>query len=541
MCILKTYFQFGMRPFIGIFIGIFIGMLIFSIFSSMSVSAATPDCEKALVDKGFIKARTFAVDAQGQLQLTSANVKFFTDQRTQVRETQRLLGSRYFEMDHATRRVVLALMLQTHAFVYGNPGGAKSAIARDLLATLSTLANGRTKIDAFALQLNQLMNDLSIKGHVDLEHDGKLTIVERIKNQDTLIQFSRGLLDEIDKGNPVALAALLDVLNEKIAQYGAVTVKARTKTVVCTGNMTIYEFLKVFEDQGMAPTATALLDRLVFKVFAHNYPVAPEARQAGILKGFERSAGAALKELTGPTDEQELATVTQKPSDLPEVDWVRLGQLALVSARFSPDIDGIVDKATEQTRQAYNNLRRTTEQEVTDSGGASLQPIYYPPQIVSMRNIMQYTKQTIAASILLDLMALPDNVLPTPILIKLIQKGIPIDRFSVWRLQDVLLTAAPGDPILEIVSSRSSTTYTLRYGGQVDELLKHPLDERERWMLEYIKKERQAFAKIYTDLMASLTRSTNEVSEILADLLGASLGESRNIEEFLTRVTSRSR
>lgn len=529
-------------------VGRFFFVLFFvPVISASSVANQSISCPNAIA--GFFKARDVK-EVRGRLRFSPANTEFFRKQREGVRQFLHHLNNRYFEMDHAVRRVLLARMMKSHVFLWGDPGGAKSRLARDILYVPRSQPDGSSRPDVFAIQLNQLMSDAPIRGFIDPQKFSELkervkqgilaqnlVTWEHINNEGTVVHFSAALLDELDKGNPVALAALLDILNEKVAQYGPVSVSVRTDSIIATSNMRVEEFIQTFREQGMESTARALLDRFPFKVLLPNYVTDPQMRKLAIERYGVLSTRRAREALANNKFrfESSTAQISQITSDLPEVDWIWLGNIAMGSGRFSKDALYVTEEILHQMRSRFYTIRRKSEADAMEDGGFNGKLVYYPPTIFSMRNIMQFSRDTIATSVFLDLAALPESALPTETLVKLIEEGILIDRLSTWRLQDVILTGAPGDPV--ITMSPEGKGVTLTYGFQLEELLKDTFDQRQEGILKFIVEERDAFVAVYSERMASNQLKLEDVSEVLAQLLGKdALAGAEGIEKYLNLV-----
>ena len=489
-----------------------------------SICFASVDLEKnkncpdyfSLLSKSFEKKM---VDGQERLVFTEDGRKAFSITRSNLRHNVQKLNSKFYEYDHAIKRIYQAMMMGAPVFIYGPPGGAKSDVARNILYALITQSDGTIKADVFAIQLHQLVTELSFKGFIDFDKTAKLhseidkaaKILEITKNdvvfEGSMIAFAFALLDEFDKGNPMAYSALLEILNEKIAQHGPITLKSRTRTTVATSNKTPAEVVYLLKRQGQETTADALLDRFLFKVYAANH-MANQINLVDLLQTKEREKRLKSEDrlVTNYTKRSHASDGVMEldsfESELLEVNWEWLEDLMHYGVSFKrvvlSEIMLFLKKLEEKSVTYYREVERQVHD---DAGRKDSRNLYYPASGFSNRSI-GYATEVIASSIMYELLIIPSEVLSDDDLISMLEEGIDVNYLSLFRLQDMYITAAPGEPRLVLKNDADGDPLSfypsLEYGMGLDTLLKrvYPTD-RETDMLKHINQERSFVQSIY--------------------------------------------
>lgn len=493
----------------------------------------------------------------GALKLKKENYEGFDQERTNIQEAFNILTSRFKEADHVIKMKFIGLMSEAHVYLYGEAGSGKSAMSRaiDNMPVLNPIT-GEYERSVFSIQMQQLLGDQPFKGFIDYEKlsaDDKDAYsnmrrkirVEEIQNRGTMIQFDRGSIDELEKGNPVSFAAILDVLNEKIAQYGGVTVKVNTKSVTTMSNMTPYELLEMMSQLGMESTAKPFLDRLVYKVYAHNWITDPVLRIAARKDAEKRNQAKKMQYLLDPKsirsgkDAEELDPDSLIDIKLPPVNFSWLGALA---SRFNLEADAfnVTDQVFDNLRGIYGNKRIDTKAAyAADPHNPSVLPPYFPPFIFSTRNYLEYTDPTIKNSLLLDLMLVPKSVLPSNALLDFMADGgASVSMRSTFRAAQLATTNAVGGA--KLTTDGTGKGWTLKWGDQLDKLIQSPLDNAEKANREYINWERQQFTEQWEPIVNKIQDERKTSSGVLQDL-AAKLGlgktksraEIKDIEELL--------
>lgn len=204
-------------------------------------------------------------------------------------KTLREVMQTFPEMEHVVKAMVLAMATDSNAYLFGPPGGAKTAISRALIdAELRTenqlgvalFINRFLKkfeqdhpkeFKLFLLQCHQLMPEGQIVGfqNIDaqLERDGKL----EWNAEDSLAgrKFLYAIIDEVEKAHSAVAATLLSMLEERAVLGGAQKITATVLAIVLTSNKTPSEFLEMYDIKDR-PTGEALLNRLAIKAYVPN-------------------------------------------------------------------------------------------------------------------------------------------------------------------------------------------------------------------------------------------------------------------------------
>lgn len=214
------------------------------------------------------------------------------------------MKQRFPELSYSIEAHLTALLGGEHLYVFGPPGGAKTALAEVVLAaelrhinaaeanrfttrvlnSLDLFAEGREfvraileemrykkpeKFKRFMLQFHKLIPEGVLTGFVKIDKQLDEGIEER-NYADSLAgkEFIFAILDEVDKANPQTLTALLSLLNEREVLAGNEVVKAALQSAIMTSNKMTSELLEsFFEDRA---NAEALMDRALNKVFVSN-------------------------------------------------------------------------------------------------------------------------------------------------------------------------------------------------------------------------------------------------------------------------------
>jgi MoxR-like ATPase len=519
---------------------------LFHVFSLSCAAAET--CEQGLIE-AFFEERDIAVDSNDHYKFTPKNIARFKTERENARRFLSSLKNDLFEIKHAIRAILEARMIRSNAWLWGEPGGAKTELLERMFHVPITQPDGTKKLDIFSLNLNQLMSDSLLRGFIDPQRlklfkdrmtnkdDYRITM-DHLNTEGTMIHSAVCILEEIHNGNPMALAALQDFLETKRnARFGQVNIATRIESVYSTSNTRVEEFIKIFLDEGMESTARSLMDRNPFRIYVSNYITDPDLRELALARYGERLEQRAREAVSNnrPRFQNSLAVIKPVESDLPEVDWVWLGDIAIGGSRIDRNTNKIIQEILHESRRRLYGMRRANEDEVL-AAGLRTEGILYYPTIFSTRNNVQFARRTIAASVFLELLTLPDEILPSETLVALIENKIPIDRYSTWRLQDVILTAAPGDPVLNVANQGG---VSLDYGPHVAELLRDPFDRRAEAIHTIIQKEREEMKSIYEERMRANQGKVEEVAEILSTIPGYPQNGNRSLEMFLSRVAPR--
>lgn len=233
----------------------------------------------------------------------------------------RALTQRFPELGHSIEAHFTGILAQEHLFVFGPPGGAKTAVSEvivtaelrninsrvadqftaDVVKKLAEAQDGRKflsqvmqemrqkqpqQFKRFMLQFHKLIPEGVLTGFVKIDKMLNQGQEER-EYTDSMAgkYFLFSILDEVDKANPQTLTALLSLLNEREILAGNEVVKAALRTAIMTSNKMNSEILESFKED--RANAEALMDRALNKVFVVN-KLSTEAQLAQFLADVEQ-------------------------------------------------------------------------------------------------------------------------------------------------------------------------------------------------------------------------------------------------------------
>jgi hypothetical protein len=181
-----------------------------------------------------------------------------------------ILTAQIIGVEPQIHSVATALLAGRHAWLGGDPGGAKTLLATTMFeAEVRGLGLPPEKL-TFVLQCHKLLNEGTLTGYAklnDVLERGQYTIETKNSLMDGFVYT---LLDEVEKLNPATATAMLSILNERKAFLGSRVVDAFLRTALMTSNKTIEEFKASFGREE-APTADALIDRVGTRQYVFNH------------------------------------------------------------------------------------------------------------------------------------------------------------------------------------------------------------------------------------------------------------------------------
>jgi formylglycine-generating enzyme required for sulfatase activity/MoxR-like ATPase len=218
------------------------------------------------------------------------------------------LKQRFVELEYSIEAHLTGILSENHLYVFGPPGGAKTALAEVILkselkklnadqidfftkkvltnkkadqkfiqAVLQRMRQEKPKVfERFLLQFHKLLPEGVLVGFPKIEkqlNEGK----EEIETSTSLAseKFIFAILDEVDKANPQTITALLSILNEREVFAGNQVIKTALRTAVLTSNKMPSEFLDSYHED--RSTGEAVMDRAPNKVFVSNKISSEEA------------------------------------------------------------------------------------------------------------------------------------------------------------------------------------------------------------------------------------------------------------------------
>lgn len=466
-------------------------------------------CGDLLQRKALFFERRTVTHKDGKLVFSKAARAFFAEQRHRLREYDTQLAASAVESEHAIQRDHLAQMLGANILKFGGPGGAKSVLARQTVFTPIEQPDGTARTEAFAILFNQLQSDAIIRGYIDPEQLSSAIITPSdVKTNGTMLQARRALGDEIDKASPKTIGAILDLMDadKRIAQFGPITLQARLEFVVLTSNLTPSELLMRARSSNMDENMGALLNRIAFKVWLPNTVLFAASREK-ILNLSQKSAEKqARKILEDPESrfKSEQALNENYVSHLPSVDFRYLGAIAAAGLRTDTAFTTFAAELFDNINKTASMSSLAEEQQYLRSYATGLPGApSSPASLQSNRDLRNYVVSVIQASLLRDLLLLPEEILPTETLIDRLSQGWNMDEFSAWRMHEFLLTGAPGDLALELSAPVAQTprypilTQTL----ELNQYLRYAKTKRDQSHIEHIKSARERFIAGFRELV----------------------------------------
>lgn len=239
------------------------------------------------------------------------------------------LRQRFVELEHSIEAHLTGILSENHLYVFGPPGGAKTALAEVILkselkklnadqinaftakvlaskkidqkfvrACLERMRQEKPKVfERFLLQFHKLLPEGILQGFPKIEkqlNEG----IEEFETSTSLAneKFIFAILDEVDKANPQTLNVLLSILNEREVLLGT-PVKIALKTAILTSNKFPSEFLDSYETEDR-DNGIAFLNRVPNKVYVSN-KISSEEELTRFLINLEKGISPNWKGLLG--------------------------------------------------------------------------------------------------------------------------------------------------------------------------------------------------------------------------------------------------
>ncbi len=304
----------------------------------------------------------------------------------------RALKQRFVELEHSIEAHLTGILSDNHLYVFGPPGGAKTALAEVILkselkklnadqvdafvrTTLQTVGKDQKflrailkrirterpqEFDRFLLQFHKLLPEGVLIGFPKVEkqlNEGKeeIEVSTSLANQ----KFIFAILDEVDKANPQTITALLSILNEREVFAGNQVIKTALRSAILTSNKMPSEFLDSYHED--RSTGEAVMDRAVNKVYVSN-KISSEEALTQFLINLEKGISPNWKGLLAISELEPL--VKQVEFENPALKEM----LAKVHEKFL----GLRIKKEEETRKAHKmDAREFPDYYVSAAGSAS--------------------------------------------------------------------------------------------------------------------------------------------------------------------------
>lgn len=416
--------------------------------------------------------------------LTPEGLQAIKTARDSLRSRARLFQNEFRNLDTIHHATLVARMSKGNMFLYGPPGGAKSAI-------VNWLMKGESE-PAFKLQLHQMITEQAFTGGQNFEaaKEGRF----QINTKGSLADYVIALIDETEKGNPAALSALLSLLNEREVLAGNQVIQARLETLFATSNANLPEIFQQFLENGQGSTAPALLNRFQFKSFVYNWLSPSDQAYLDARKERQRYLKA-IAEVEPRALEDEVFLQPEK------LNWAEIRQLAQtvfkLSPNFLPAYREFVNDMREQTHRAIRESEEKHQQNQLD------EPFVYFPSADYTERLRQQIPEIVLMSAFLDFLLSPladDSQIEA-----MTSKAIQIDFLSLWRGFLAMTTLGPGQTKL-ILDTNSDQKVDIDFGWTLESSTAR--DRREERLIQNLKSEQERFRRAFL-------KQVNKIQEVI--------------------------
>ena len=400
--------------------------------------------------------------------------------RDVIRERARLFDNELRNLGTVHHAGMVSRLFKGNMFLYGPPGGAKSAF-------VNWLMKGEHE-SPYKLQLHQMITEQAFTGGQNFEaaKEGRF----EINTKGSLTDHTVALIDETEKGNPAALSSLLSLLNEREVLAGNQVIKARLETLFATSNANLPEIFQQFVENGQGSTAPALLNRFQFKAFIYNWL---NPRDQAVLDQ-RRQRRRYLKALAETSPEVLKDEVFLEPKEL---DWPAMRQLAHSIFEPSPLFMTVYREFVNDMREQTN--RAIKESEERHKNNHLDEPFVYFPSADYTERLRQQIPEIILMSAFVDFMMSP--LANDATLAQLTQKQIWLDPLSLWRGFLVMTTIGPGETKLKF-DPNSQQKVDLDFDWAIDP--SSARDKREELLIQNLKAEQERFRRTFLKHLASV-------------------------------------
>lgn len=487
---------------------------------------SNPEIKSMLTESPSI-AQLFTVDEDFNFTgLTPEGVARLKARRDAIKMRFRLFDDEFKNLRGLHFTSTLARLAESNMFVYGPPGGAKSALISWIM---------KSEGEVYVRQMHQMLTEQTFLGGEVLEK--VMRGESEINTKGSLVEFRVALIDEIEKGNPAVLASLLSLLNERKVFAGNRIINAKTETVFATSNASLSEFFDSFVESGQRSTAPALLNRFQFKAFIYNWLESRHQIELDARRECKKYLEAVNKVNPKAGDDQLFI-------DTPKVNWEDLRLLDRVMVESTP-----LFKIASQT--LANSLREETNRHIRESEAAHASnprenPVVYFPSFDYTERNRQQIPDIVRYSLFLDFLLSDQSEDKN---LKFYQKiGLQMTAMSLWRAYNMMTTVSMGSPYLSkltlasssankgkekgVVEPESKENFKLKIAGEETQIhldydfkinVYHSRDTREQGLLENIIYEQ----KIFND---QFVRVLNEVKGAIQTVVDVSESNSSDMD-----------
>lgn len=440
--------------------------------------------------------------------LTPEGLQALRQARDTIRERARLFRSDLKNLDTVHHAGIVSRLFKGNMFLYGPPGGAKSAFVHWLLTG---------EIDSpFKLQLHQMITEQALVGGQDFESAKRGQF--KIETKGSLADHVTALLDEAQLANPATLMVLQSLLEmNREVLLGNKVIQAKLQTLFATSNFNLAEMIQYFQETGQGPTAPAFLNRFQFKAFVYNW-LSPKD-QAALDQRVQRKRY--LESLAETNPEVLNDQVFVKPGFL---NWPELRQLAHSMFELSPLFMTVY-------RELVNDMRKQTNSAIRESEEAHRQshleePFIYFPSADYTERLRQQIPEIILLSTFVDFLMSP--LADDPYLTHITKKPIKLDPVSLWRGFLVMTTLGPGDARLVFnpngdqkidIDFSWSIEPSLARDKREERLIQNLIAEQERFKRTFLKHLDAIKDQIELSVRHDLKKTTPEMEETSFEIL----------------------
>lgn len=414
------------------------------------------------------------------------------EERDHLRRQRDLAEVLWPETRHYVERLHMAQLLKMHLVAFGATSGGKSTIPERLLN--HTVRDPRLGLEVphfHRLDVQPTTTSADIGGYA---FQGSL-------------YFPRGLvaphfaLDEVDKAGFPFFGSVFPLLNERRAAVAGSSYQIPLSTAVVTMNAHPYEFLnRILRESGISlSSGLAFLNRITGSVLTDNNIRDADVRRARMM------AAAGLGNRAG----------FREPIPFVDMTWFASLVDSSPAAGFQ---QAFPIKPTESTVAIADDVLHELRNWQKSHTQTEQQDQYMPMSaMVNNKTQIDMAMRTVSASILYDLLSLPENILSSADLAKLLEAdgGIIYGADSLYRLHHLFTTATPGQVQFDL-----SKTELKFPNDRLNAMISETSETApESASLRHIKSEHEMFATILQRKIEAARQSAAAVQRSFGDVL----------------------
>ena len=435
---------------------------------------------------------------------TAEGIEAFKKLRDAVRHNTRLFNAQFANLEAYYHVLMLTRATESNAFVFGPPGAAKSSTINELFKSENT--------NVFRLQMNPLLSDAPFTGiqRMDKAMSGEY----EVNTQGSIAESERALIDEIEKGSPAALGALLSVLQERQVLAGRL-VQTKVKAIFSTSNSNLPQFLQMFTESGQRSTGPALLNRFHFKAYLSNWLPREDKLRLDTLSLQKKHLKMAAKYHPGAQDNAVFA----KPMN---INWDHMNEFT----EFMIEFNDLFLHAAADFEDAFRIESHKTirESETLHRHDRITEPYVYAPSFESTERLRQHLLNVIRTSAFIDFLL---SDLANDEHLTNMKKPIKLGPSSLWRLYTTMTTVVSGNVAL-VQNTDKELGLNIRFVNTLDE--SNPRDSLEDWQIQNIKGEQKRF----TELLGKHLNAINQQLKVASPFTSlAAVAKQEDFERLL--------